>query len=182
MSQTQSKSQDLSVHLHVYRGERVAYDENNKCLTENNIVKIHPHGGIQWGLFLQNAMANGFCKIVVEKVLDMTDKNNPVEVEDLKPFQEEVNNVAGYSKKKVKTQDEIIAELQEQNKQMMEAIAKMQGGGTVTSVSTPSMIKESEFHDELATLRQEYMDITGEQGDKRWGVETLQQKIEELKK
>jgi len=57
------------VHLRVYRGTKILKDENNKVENENNKVALI-YDTLEWHNYLKRLVANGFCKVSVEKVLE----------------------------------------------------------------------------------------------------------------
>lgn len=68
------------VHLRVFKGTKILKDENGKVENENNKVSL-TYESLEWKNYLKRLVANGFCKVEVEKLFELVDgKYVPCEI------------------------------------------------------------------------------------------------------
>ena len=68
------------VHLRVFKGKKILKDENGKVENENNRVSL-TYESLEWKNYLKRLIANGFCKVEVEKLFELVDgKYVPCEI------------------------------------------------------------------------------------------------------
>ena len=60
------------VHLRVFKGTKILKDENGKVENENQKVSL-TYGSLEWKNYLKHLIANGFCKVEVEKLFELKD-------------------------------------------------------------------------------------------------------------
>lgn len=163
-------NQNLYVHLRVYRGPELRYDKNGNPTTENQIVKLQ-HNTQEYHRFLSMFRANGYCGVEVVRIYDAASKKEVSDSDIVDPIKEEVDKAFNDGlQPEMTAEQKRIADLEATVQQMKEMLAKG---------NAPA--EETETHADLEAARKEYMEITGQQGDKRWTAETINKKIAELK-
>jgi len=99
------------VHLRVFKGAKILKDENGKVENENNKVSLS-YGTLEWKNYLKRLIANGFCKVEVEKLFELKDKKY-VECEIPEKIKEEVLFAyKGDQTVKLTTEQQKIADLE----------------------------------------------------------------------
>lgn len=177
--------QKLSVHLRVYRGQSLTYNEKGECITENHIVKLE-YGTQEYNLFLDMLPSNGFIKGTVEKVLDVTKKNEKGSYDEVKDFdhiQKEIDAHLVPKEAKLTPEQERIAALEAK----IEALTSGDSKAKEIKVNDAKEVKEpkKELSDdekaELDEARKKYVELYGKKGHNGWDLATINQKIAEFK-
>lgn len=167
-------NQMLSVHLRVFRGEKLSYNADGTPQTENFIVKLQ-YDTSEYTSFLKMLVPNGYVKVDVERVLDLNKKDASKkygyeEIEDKSKFQEEVKNEMAKFLNVPETHEQKMAAMAREMAELREMLKDKMKETVVTEVD-----------EDLVAARAEYFAIAGKQGNKNWNVETIKQKIAELK-
>lgn len=166
-------SNQLVVHLRVFRGKTLTYNATGQSTNENHKVSL-VHGSTEWKKFLSHLLANGFIRVVVEKVLDLNKTNTGKSkedsdyyqsVEDFKSIQDEIDSAM--------TPEDKVGLTAEQ-KQIKELTARLDA---LTAKPAPAKAETSE---ELKEARKKYEALAGKKGDAKWTLEDLNEKIEAL--
>lgn len=186
-----SKSNErLSVHLRVYRGKAMTYNATGESTNENHIVKLE-YNTAEYKRFLSMLRANGFIKADVEKVLDLTTKDqngNYDEVSDFEAIQKEVDSALN--------PDGIEKELTADQKRIAALEAKIEAltnGKDVKDikvkdskeVKADSKAEKIELTEEdkaaLNDARKKYSELYGKKGHPGWDLAEVNKRIAEFK-
>jgi hypothetical protein len=166
------------VDLRVYKGTELNYDSNGKVKNENQSIKLF-YDSIEWRNQLKNLIANGYIKVEVtsanyyERKVD--ENGDFLDVLTEYPLIEElVNEVAlafkGNSEVALTPQEARIAELEKQNKEMLE---KMNAFMQLNDKKDDGLA--------LDTLKSEYEKLSGKKPHHLWKEEKLIEEIDKLK-
>lgn len=171
-------NQMLSVHLRVFRGEKLSYNADGTAQTENFIVKLQ-YDTSEYTSFLKMLVPNGYVKVDIERVLDLNKKDASrkygyEEVEDKSKFQEEVKNAMAKFLEVPETHEQKIASMAKEMAELREMLKN-----SIKENVVPEVVPEVDA--DLAAARTEYFALVGKQGNANWNVETIKQKIAELK-
>jgi len=110
------------VHLRVFKGKKILKDENGKVENENNKVSL-TYETLEWRNYLKRLIANGFCKVEVEKLFELKGEKY-VECEVPKKIKDEVLLAhKGDQTVKLTPEQKEIAELKAQMAELL-AISK----------------------------------------------------------
>ena len=113
------------VHLRVFKGKKILKDENGKVENENNKVSL-TYETLEWRNYLKRLIANGFCKVEVEKLFELKDEKY-VECEVPKKIKDEVLLAhKGDQTVKLTPEQKEIAELKAQMAELL-AMGKKSG-------------------------------------------------------
>lgn len=146
------------IHLRVYKGLKLFYDENGKVMNPNQIVKL-THDTIEWKNFLKNVKSLGFNSVKVEKMLNGTTLE---EIEISSEVAKEVENVFKPKEVEMTADQKRIADLEAR----LEALTKKE---------VPEGINL------LSDLVAEYQELSGKKAHHLWKEAKLVELIEELK-
>lgn len=180
------------VHLRVYKGAKMSYDEKGKAQNENQIVKIQ-YGSFEWNNFMKMAAKNGYCKIEVEKAIEVEGafENEKVsELSDTSKIKAEVLEAVNPKKeteltadqKRIKELEDKLdlllngkkSDVKEDVKELKEEIKDLKDG---------SDDDKEESKDEIypVKLREDYEELMGKKPHHKASDETLIEQMEEFK-
>lgn len=188
------------VHLRVYKGNKLAFDENGTPLNENHAVKI-AHGTLEWNNFLKMATKNGYCKVDVEKATSVEgwgEDEKISEISDVSRYKKEVEDAIKPTEVVLSPEQEQIKKLEEQNKALLERFEAMENATNkvkvpevkITPEEKPKDVSKIEVIepetvsvDNIDTLRDEYEKLNpeGKKAFNGWGVDALKEKIQAFK-
>jgi hypothetical protein len=146
------------VHLRIYKGGKMMYDENGVVQNPNQLVKLK-YGTLEWSNFLKNLPSMGFTSAKVEKVLD---EKTLDEIPASNLMLEEVANVYKAPAKELTADQKRIADLE----------AKLE---SLTNQTKPKGI------DLLGELKKEWASLTSTKPGKDWTVQDFQDAISDIK-
>jgi hypothetical protein len=159
------------IKLRTYRGRDINYDANGNIKNENNLVSLDYNTKI-WVLFMKNLPLNGYCKVVVEKAFKVTSTGYEA-IEDLTPYQKEVDDAFNLKKEVALTTDQKrIAELEAKIEMLM---------NNGNNVKQNDVKPEEKKDDGLDGLRAEYERVVGKKAHHMAKAETLQESIDNAK-
>jgi len=167
------KRNQLAIHLRIFKGPKMAYDEKGNSINENHLVHL-AYDTAEYKKYLSLLPANGIIKAEVEKVLDLNKVNEGKEksdadyyksVDDFEDIQAEIDAIMN---------PEGVVELTPDQKRIQELEAKVNAllGKTEDSEDDNSELKEA---------RAKYEELYGKKGGPKWTVEEINQKIAEFK-
>lgn len=168
------------VHLRVYKGAKMFYDENGKAQNENQLVKIQ-HGSFEWNNFLKMAKLNGYCKIEVEKVLDVSgfyEDEKILEVDDVGLYEKEILESTKEKEKELTPEQKRIQELE---KKINSLLKKETDSKDVKQIDVKDAQVEDGFPEELEDVQKLYEEELGKKAHYKASRETLIQQIKENK-
>ena len=179
------------VHLRVYKGTQMTFDANQKPLNENQLVKMQ-HGSFEWNNFMKMAGRNGYCKMEVEKVIEVSGigEDEKIEViEDTKAIKAEVKNAINPEQEVVLTPDQQkIKDLEAKLEAFMSSGAKPDVKKVEAKVADVKEIEvkdpvevKSDYPTDPTELRAMYEEVTGDKPHHKAKDETLIEKMNEFK-
>jgi hypothetical protein len=146
------------VHLRIYKGGKMTYDENQVIQNPNQLVKLK-YGTLEWANFLKNLPTMGFTSAKVEKVLD---EKTLEDIATPKHITEEVANVYKTPAIPMTADQKRIADLE----------AKIEA---LTNQAKPKGI------DLLGELKKEWESMTDAKPGKDWTVQDFQDALSDMK-
>jgi hypothetical protein len=153
-----SKQTNPIVHLRIYKGGKMTYDENQVIQNPNQLTKLK-YGTLEWANFLKNLPTMGFTSAKVEKVLD---EKTLEEIATPKHIAEEVANIYKAPVVALTADQKRIADLE----------AKLEA---FTNQSKPKGI------DLLGELKKEWASMTDAKPNNDWTVQDFQDAISDMK-
>lgn len=190
------------VHLRVYKGAKMSYDENQKPQNENHLVKT-PYDSLEWKNLMERLSGSGFVKVDVENVITLVNPGPDEKGKDVKDFSDIKKEVEiAFKKGKVQAPEKTdLSAIVEQNKKLAEQnerlaaqneklsgeIDKIKGtnvaSNDIDNKATPPETKEGDAENDISVLRTEYKKLhpEGKGAFNGWDEETLKQKIKEFK-
>lgn len=186
-----------SVHLRVYKGTEILKREDGSVKNENWTVAID-HGSAQWNNFMKNTLTSGWCKIEVEKVIEVEKildengayqgKEKETEVKDIEKFKKELADSMKGNEKPLTKEEQRIKDLEEQNKAFQERLAKLEGGSGKKETKSKNDkkdddTKKDDSSNDISALREQYKELNpeGKGASPKWDADTLKEKIEGFK-
>jgi hypothetical protein len=142
------------VKLRVYRGKQMNYNEDGSVQNENQLISVE-HNSMQWKITMKTLSIMGYCKVLVDHVLE--DKNGEWEINNtsIDSYSKEVADAYNPKSKIPKTADQLrIEQLEAQNKEM---ISKMEAFMAVKPIEVKEIKKEE--NDSLKELQLEYFKL-----------------------
>ncbi|NQV77083.1 MAG: hypothetical protein HQ490_01860 [Lutibacter sp.] len=107
-----------AVWLRIYKGDEILKKENGQFKNENQLVKLI-YGTLEWKNYLKGIAYNPYCKVEVEKVLDISNEKQ-AEIEIDADILKEVKNAFRPEKEIILTPEQIeIAELKAQMAELL---------------------------------------------------------------
>lgn len=185
------------VTLRVYRGAEMLYTGDGKAKNENQPVKIQ-HNSFEWINFLKNSNKNGYAKVEVEAVnnVSVVDGKETVEpVSDISSFEVEVANATKKEVlQKTSNNDAKMAQLEKQNEILqaqLDEMKKMIQNGSLQNpndltLNAPQTVSPNDVEkplDEMnvSELREKYKEVFGKNPTPRDKKEDLITKIKDAK-
>ena len=151
------------VHLRVFKGRKILKDENGKVENENNKVSL-TYESQEWKNYLKRLIANGFCKVEVEKLFEFKDEKW-AECEIPEKLKEEVLFAhKGDQTVKLTPEQQKIADLEAKLELLLNKDEKKDD------------IKDDD--DELSDLQAKYFDKFGKKPHHMAGVKKLKKELD----
>lgn len=190
-------SKKTIVHLRVYKGTQMTFDANQKPLNENQLVKMS-YNSFEWDNFMKMAGRNGYCKMEVEEVIEVSgigkdEKTEPVE--DITAIKAAVKNAINPEQEVVLTPEQKeIKELKAKLEAFMNSGAKPESNLYVDNMPKIDKVEDvkdikvedskevkSDYPTDPAELRAMYEEVTGDKPHHKAKDETLIEKMNEFK-
>lgn len=164
------------VTLRVYRGQKISFNEDGSIQNENQTVKLE-HDTKSWVNFMKNLIANGYGKVVVERiaipdtkkdedgffVTTMTDVERPDIVK-------EVADAFKMPEQPLSAQEKRIKELEDRLNALLDA---------QTSAKSAKVEAKNEVNDDKSALVEQYIEKFGKKPFAGWDEAKLKEKIAE---
>ena len=159
------------VTLHVYKGKRISLNEDGSIQNINQTVKL-THGVKEWFNYLKNLHIHGYCKVDVDKIVEISTAKKGHEVSDEEIRDEVLNSFEGNKSTQLTPEQIKIAELEAKLDLLVDSNKSSKKGKADNT---------SDANKELEVARDEYLKLTGKKPHHLWRLEKINEKISELK-
>lgn len=120
------------VHLRVFRGKEMNYSRDGKVKNVNQLVKL-TYKSREWDNYLKHLLANGFCSVIVDKVLNEAGK----EIEIPNNIKAEVKTASH-----LEIEEQPLSESQKENIELKKRIAEFEKASKPEAEQPTKPIKE----------------------------------------
>ena len=97
------------VKLRVYRGKEMNFNEDGSSKNENQLISVE-HNSMQWRLTMKTLPIMGYCKVIVDHVLEDKDGSWVKTTESIKSYSKEVSEAYSPKSNSPKTADQLRIE------------------------------------------------------------------------
>lgn len=163
------------VKLRVYRGKEMNFNEDGSSKNENQLISVE-HKSMQWRLTMKTLPIMGYCKVIVDHILEDKDGEWIKKNKDIESYSKEVAEAYSPKSTAPKTADQLrIEQLEAQNKEMLAKFDALMSGKSVDE----EVVEEDE--DGLKELQLEYFQLFGKKPHHMKKAEGLIEEIDNFK-